>query len=693
VLASVADSQHQDFSTVAVVSCCRRVFTMRSSRIGCVLASFVWIAGFSCALRADVDTEPYLFAGQLPAPTGRFEWDEFEGSYVGPHSADAGLQGQGSGQLTVSGTPNPGDAPPFGVLTTTGNLYSGGTFGTLTVALSEVSTSKPFTTIVAQLATMGSLDPSSILLDDMPPIEWIDRGIRFDVVHDTDNQMSALDTRYYWAEWQVTPRDAFELSATAAHSHFSLAAVRLDHFNTATLFDAAAPGLVFVPRVDPDFDQSGTIDVADLDLLCGAVAADSRLPRLSFDLSDDEELSASDVELFLQLAERRPGDVNLDGAVEFDDFVEFAGSFGGAGNWSSGDFDCSGTVEFADFVLLAAEFGYSRPAAAASIPEPGSQLLAWTALWLLLCGRRRPQCSPAWPRRRIRPRRAFSLTELLVVMAVIAAVVSLLLPAVQSAREAARRSSCQNNLRQVTLAALRYTNARNHLPPPKVGPGAYNGLGSTFLLLLPFLEESARFANYDLMADVGSPRNHPITASLVPSYLCPSMRNAGMVPGQNGSPDLAAGSYIISFGTDYNGRGNGAFDDPPENRGIAYQLRLRHITDGLSRTFFFGELDNSVRWTSTGDQPDQTPGRWGDYAWANGYWFNSRGHLSGTFNNAGPTSEQLMHEYRAYRSDHPGGVHFAMMDGSVRFVGEDTDRQALRAAVTRAGNELRRLDR
>ena len=128
-------------------------------------------------------------------------------------------------------------------------------------------------------------------------------------------------------------------------------------------------------------------------------------------------------------------------------------------------------------------------------------------------------------------RNAFTLVELLVVIAVIAMLVSLLLPAVQSAREAARRLNCLNNMRQLTLSALNYTDTMNHLPPPKVGRGSYNGLGSTFVLLLPFLEESAAYDSYDLRQDVGSAENSPITTSLLPIYVCPSMQNAEVVAG------------------------------------------------------------------------------------------------------------------------------------------------------------------
>jgi prepilin-type N-terminal cleavage/methylation domain-containing protein/prepilin-type processing-associated H-X9-DG protein len=286
-------------------------------------------------------------------------------------------------------------------------------------------------------------------------------------------------------------------------------------------------------------------------------------------------------------------------------------------------------------------------------------------------------------------RGAFTLIELLVVIAIIGVLIALLLPAVQSAREAARRMSCQNHLKQIGLAVQNYQSAQKHLPPPKAGNDQFNELGSTFVLLLPYLEQNQRFSSYDLTKPVRDPHNTPITGSPVDVYLCPSMALPRDVPEKACGEVLAPGSYVISTRTrqdNYNDL-DGAFANVPEQG--PYTLDVKDVYDGLSNTIVVGEINYghaTFTWSDCGALDGQT--KWGDHTWAAGYWFYAWGHMSGRF----PTYYNNSTQYsplgaRAFRSDHPGGVQYVFLDGSVHFLADGVENDIRVALVTRAGEE------
>lgn len=289
----------------------------------------------------------------------------------------------------------------------------------------------------------------------------------------------------------------------------------------------------------------------------------------------------------------------------------------------------------------------------------------------------------------------FSLVELLVVIVVIAMLVALLLPAVQSARGSARRIQCVNNLRQIGLATANYASANNHLPPPTAG-AQFENRGSTFVLLLPYLEENTLYENYRIDKPITDEQNSRVTGQSVPVYLCPEMSTNRPVPDKECGEVLAAGSYVISTRTTYSGHGrlDGAFRNPVEGR--PYTLSYQHITDGTSKTLLVGEVNYGHAeyvWTDCGEK-NGSP-KWGDTTWANGYWFFAWGHMSSDlpqlFNNvdlfASPNSA------RTFRSDHPAGVHFVFLDGSVDLLANDSDPKVREALVTRAGQETTQLSR
>jgi prepilin-type processing-associated H-X9-DG protein len=280
---------------------------------------------------------------------------------------------------------------------------------------------------------------------------------------------------------------------------------------------------------------------------------------------------------------------------------------------------------------------------------------------------------------------------LLVVIAIIGALVALLLPAIQAAREAARRMSCQNNLKQVGLAVQNYTGAQGHLPPPKAGDTPFDPLGSTFVLLLPYLEESAAYAQYDLSLHADDPKNLPITGRPLPVYTCPSMVMMREAPMTACGEVLGPGSYVISTRTiwDRHGDLDGAFANPPVDG--PYNLSMRHIVDGASNTILVGETNysNSAwKWTAVDCGAAAGTMKWGEHKWAQGYWILSWGNMASDipqiYNNSTYYGRDAR---RSYRSDHPGGVQFVFLDGSVRFVAEGVEPDIRHALVTRDGEE------
>lgn len=277
----------------------------------------------------------------------------------------------------------------------------------------------------------------------------------------------------------------------------------------------------------------------------------------------------------------------------------------------------------------------------------------------------------------------FTLVELLVVIAIIGVLVALLLPAVQAAREAARRMTCQNNLKQIGLATQMFHDVKGHLPPASdIDSGQRENIldsetkSGPLLALLPYAEEANRFVRFDPNKSIDHPDNSGVAETSLSLYLCPSMTY------DLGQSQLGATSYSPSTTTDspwFVYQMDGSINVPYQ--GItrsAPVLSLVDVTDGLSSTIAFGEKDYF------GGQIDSGP------VWIGGYVLHAFGSTYGPFNpKMPPEDESLEGEYMtAFRSDHPGGVQFVMLDGSVHFIADDIDDDILDSLVTRAGGEI-----
>ena len=125
-----------------------------------------------------------------------------------------------------------------------------------------------------------------------------------------------------------------------------------------------------------------------------------------------------------------------------------------------------------------------------------------------------------------RNKTGFTLVELLVVIAIIGILIGMLLPAVQSVREAARRTQCQNNLRQIGLACLNYESARQQLPPGVTDDDSslIDANHTGFVFLLPFMEQANLFDQFDLTTDWKSATNAPLPTTCCPAFIVPQTR-------------------------------------------------------------------------------------------------------------------------------------------------------------------------
>ena len=263
----------------------------------------------------------------------------------------------------------------------------------------------------------------------------------------------------------------------------------------------------------------------------------------------------------------------------------------------------------------------------------------------------------------LKPRKSgFTLIELLVVIAIIAILVALLLPAVQQAREAARRSSCKNNLKQIGLALHNYHDTHNVFPPGSVGVN----ITSTFAFILPYMEQSALYDLWNFNRPMDHADNGPARGGVVDGYFCPSRSRTGNRDTNN--PPQACGDYATSVGT-----ANINTSNPNNWVGMFNQnsnTKMRDLTDGTSNTIAVGEK-------RTAQQSLMSPVfRWG--------WHASRG-MNTRMNVHATTWND---DWANFGSEHKGGAQFLFADGAVHFVSENIDFDLYRNLGNRADGNV-----
>ena len=296
----------------------------------------------------------------------------------------------------------------------------------------------------------------------------------------------------------------------------------------------------------------------------------------------------------------------------------------------------------------------------------------------------------------LRRLRGFTLIELLVVIAIIAVLVALLLPAVQQAREAARRSQCKNNLKQFGLAMHNYHETANAFPNT-INPTPFANVGvGAMVFLLPGLDLAPLYETIDFNTRGGQWTN-PVTSSgpagkfyyetQPPGFVCPSDTSSKYYPGTNGIVgNWAVASYGLSGGAQReSGNGCGSYpgnvfgtgpDDHTDLAGrdlnrlsgifsrVGVTAAIKDITDGTSNTILMGEIRSECS--------DHARHGWANVN-ANWHFTTAPINFETCMGGGGCNSNNNWATSQGFKSRHVGGTHILLCDGSTKFFSENID--------------------
>jgi len=323
-------------------------------------------------------------------------------------------------------------------------------------------------------------------------------------------------------------------------------------------------------------------------------------------------------------------------------------------------------------------------------------------------------------------RAAFTLIELLVVIAIIAILIALLLPAVQQAREAARRTQCKNNMKQLGLALHNYHDVNRCFPPARLSTNPKYG---QMVALLPYFEQGALASKFDVNATAGfaAPVNQPVANTRVTMIRCPSSPVDNVIKMRNSSSTGSSyGAFITATGSTTDPNDPAIMTGWPSDYWVSHAInsssysmaygagksvlpimagvnpQMRDVTDGLSNTIMVSEhagydqhYVKGVGWPmpATDVTLDQ-PGAWGTWlGWCAFQIQTYPSYTAATYPTGSSTPSGVGCTINCNNSQgvfgfHPGGAHVLLGDGSVRMLAEGMSNVVLMGLASRNGGEV-----